>query len=502
MKKIIVIPLDERPCNYNFNKDMTKGMPYEVVLPPMEIMGNKKTPGNMDEIVKWLKKESKNASGIVVALDTMLYGGIVPSRLHYDSKETLINRLNVLREIKADNPEILIYAYQLLMRNPAYSSSDEEPDYYADFGREIHLYGVYKHKLDLGIITEVEKEHLLEIEKVLPNEYLNDYIDRRLINSEMNNEFLNLVVDNVVEFGVIPQDDSSPYGLTALDQVKIRKTIEDKDLELKVYMYPGADEVTNTLLSKMILSFENKRPLVYLKYSSPGEGKIIPLYEDRYVSETIKYQVLAAGGILVNDLNSADLVLMVNTPSENMREAASIKRRTIEYDSFRNLVDFVEFIDYSIKNLNKPVIVADIAYANGGDLHLFKLLKQKGLLYKVAAYAGWNTSSNTLGTAIPQGVFAWLYPNREENIDFLASRYIEDIGYCSIVRSKVQNSLVEPNSYFLIDGVRGNVVNQIKTELEEFIKQNLIEGNISPKIVDIYSPWNRMFETGLVVKSK
>lgn len=502
MKKIIIIPLDERPCNYNFNQLMTKGMPYEIVAPPLSIMGNKKTPGNMEEIIEWLKKEAINASGVVVALDTILYGGIVPSRLHYDSKEILLKRLNVLREIKEINPSIVIYAYQLLMRNPAYSSSDEEPDYYGKFGREIHLSGVYNHKEDLGIITNEEKEHLLEIEKILPKEYLNDYIERRLINSEMNNEFLNLVSDNIVEFGIIPQDDSSPYGLTAVDQIKIRKTIEDKDLELKVYMYPGADEVTNTLLSKLILKFENKKPTVYLKYSSVGDGKIIPLYEDRYVSETIKYQVLAAGGIIVDDLKNADLVLMVNTPPENMREAASIKRRTIEYDSFRNLVEFIEFANYAIETLNKPVIIGDIAYANGGDLHLFKLLKQKGLLYKIAAYAGWNTSSNTLGTAIPQGIFDWLYPNRIENIDFLASRYIEDVGYCSIVRANVQKSLKEPNSYFLIDGVRGDVVEQIKNELNSFIKDNLVEGKISPKIVDIYSPWNRMFETGVLVKVK
>lgn len=502
MKKIIVIPLDERPCNYYFNQYMTKEMPYEIVVPPMEYMGNKKIAGNSDKIIEWLKEESKTADGLVVALDTILYGGIVPSRLHYHSKKLLQERMNVLKEIKEENKNIIIYGYQLLMRNPKYSNAEEEPDYYGEVGREIHLYGVYSHKESLGIITKEELNHFNEIKKIIPKEYLNDYINRRDINSELNKDFLKFVKDNIIDFAIIPQDDSSPYGFTAIDQIKTRKMIEDQNLELKVYMYPGADEVTNTLLSRLILNFENKRPLIYLKYSSVGNGKIIPLYEDRYLGETLKYQVLAAGGLIVDDLNSANIVLLVNTPPENMREASNINNRTIEYDAFRTLVEYVEFADFVIKDLNKPVIIGDVAYGNGGDIHLFKLLKQKGLLYEVAAYAGWNTSSNTLGTAIPQGIFSWLYPNRKSNNDFLALRYIEDVGYCSIVRPKITKTLKEPLNYYLLDGKTGKKVHEIKDELNKFIEKYLTNEKYEVKITKIYSPWNRMFETGLEVETK
>ncbi|WP_026391582.1 DUF4127 family protein [Haploplasma modicum] len=501
MKKIVIIPLDERPCNYHFNQYMTEGMPYELVAPPMEYMGNKKIPGDTAKIIDWLVKESVDADGIVVALDTILYGGIVPSRLHHDTKETLLERLNVLRDIKKNNQNIVIYGYQLLMRNPSYSNAEEEPDYYGLVGREIHLYGIYEHKEQLGIITELEKKHFEEIKKILPKEYLDDYVGRRNINSEINDDFLQLVIDEVIDFAIIPQDDSSPYGFTALDQIKTRKLIEDKNLEFKVYMYPGADEVTNVLLSRLVLNFEDKKPLVYLKYSTVGNGKIIPLYEDRYLGETIKYQVLAAGGLIVSDLKDADLVLLVNTPPSGMREASNIDKRTIEYDAQRTLIEFVLFAEYAINVLKKPVIIGDVAYANGGDLHLFKLMKQKDLLYKVAAYAGWNTSSNTLGTAIPQGIFAWLYPNRKENIDFLALRYTEDLGYCSIVRKQIAANLKEPNHYYLLDGKKGSVVGEIGNLLTKFINENLVTAQVKPYIKNIYSPWNRMFEIGLEVRN-
>lgn len=501
MRKIIIVPLDERPCNYDFAKLMSSEMPYQVIVTPKEYYGNKKIPGDVEKIIAWLEKEAINADGIVVALDTILYGGIVPSRLHYEELNTLIERLDVLLRIKAVNPQILIYGYQLIMRNPAYSSSEEEPDYYKDYGREIHLYGIYQHKETHNIISKEEAADFNRIKTILPKKYLTDYLKRRAVNLQLNSQFLSLVSNDIIDFGIIPQDDASVYGFTALDQQKIRELIEKNNLELNVYMYPGADEVTNTLLAKMILYFEQKRPRFYLKYSSELSKTVIPLYEDRPLAETVKYQVLAAGGIIVESLADADLVLLINGPGVKMREASSmLEIRTVEYDAFRNLVEFVEFADYVIKKLKKPVIVADVAYSNGGDLHLFKLLKQKQLLYRVAAYAGWNTSSNTLGTAIPQGIFAHLYPKRKANLDFLAHRYIEDVGYCTLVRKEVTKTLKEPYHYFYLDGKKGKIVKTIQEKLGEFIKLYLSEDNKKPLIKEIYSPWNRMFEIGLKVE--
>lgn len=499
-KKIVIIPLDERPCNYDFNQFLTKDTDYNVVLPSRDILGNKKVPGNTDALIKWLKEESKDAFGVVISVDTLLYGGIVPSRLHHDSEEVLLNRLNEIRHIKGDHKELKIFAFQLIMRSPKYSSSEEEPDYYADYGRELHLNGVYEHKTTLGIITPEETAHYEKIKKEIPKVFLDDYMTRRDVNSKLNKHFLKLAEDNIIDFGIVPMDDSSPYGYTAIDTLSTLEIVEQKELDFKVFMYPGADEITNVLVTRMILQDLKLRPTFYVKYSSVGDGKLIPLYEDRYLAETLKYHVLTSGGIIIEDLKNADIVLLVNTPPENMREAGSIDKRTIEYDSFRTLIEYVEFAEYSIKVLKKPTLIADVAYANGGDKKLLKLLKLKELLYEVSGYAGWNTASNTMGTVIPMGIMNFLYPQRTKaHLDFLALRYIEDVGYCSIVRKKIGSQLELPIHYYQLDGKRGRVVDQIRIELEKFIEENLNYKDIKPVITDIYSPWNRMFETGLKV---
>ena len=62
---------------------------------------------------------------------------------------------------------------------------------------------------------------------------------------------------------------------------------------------------------------------------------------------------------------------------------------------------------------------------------------------KVDGYAGWNTSANTLGTAIAEGGDSYLNKVTEEHQRFL-ERYVEDAGYCSVVRKSVTEKLTNP----------------------------------------------------------
>ncbi len=502
MKKIVVIPLDERPCNYNFNQLLVEGTDYKVVVPPLEIMGNKKQVGKVDEIWNFMEKEIVDADSVIISTDTLLYSGIIPSRLHYYNEEELINKLNRLDNLKKINPRLKVYGFSLIMRNPSYSSNEEEPDYYEDWGREIHRSGYIGHKKELGIATDSELKELESINQRLPKEYLNDYLNRRMINLSVNKRVIELVKEKVFDFAIIPQDDSSPYGLTAKDQKIIRQYIDDLEVGLNVYMYPGADEVTNTLLARIINVNNSKRPLVYIKYTSFGSKSVIPLYEDRPLHETVKYQIMATNALIASSVQEADIILIINAPALKMIEAGNAENRGIDYDVFRNLIEVVEFADYAIKELKKPVVIGDVAYANGGDLQLVKLLKQKGLLFKLAGYAGWNTSSNSLGTCIPQGLIYLQYGVRKEHYDFLGLRYTEDLGYCSYVRSLVTNKYLPTMNltYRQVDGARNKVAEIVKKELNNFIDENLQDDKYQIIIEDCYLPWIRMFEVGLSVK--
>ena len=66
--------------------------------------------------------------------------------------------------------------------------------------------------------------------------------------------------------------------------------------------------------------------------------------------------------------------------------------------------------------------------------------KKRNLLDRVSGYAGWNTTANTLGSTIAQGVNYFYYKDTLKHHDFLMSRYVEDAGYCSVVRKDISKN--------------------------------------------------------------
>ena len=88
MRKIVYLPLDERPCNALFVPKLFNGENLNIVIPPK--MGFKKTPARWEDISAFLIKECADADGLVLSMDMLLYGGLIPSRLHYLPAEEVV----------------------------------------------------------------------------------------------------------------------------------------------------------------------------------------------------------------------------------------------------------------------------------------------------------------------------------------------------------------------------------------------------------------------------
>ena len=492
--KIVLLPLDERPCNYEFPNKLFSHGDIEIVRPRK--LGNKKIPASFEVIDEFLRDECADADGLVISMDMLLYGGLIPSRLHHESREALLDRIRILKEIREKNKKLVIYAFQVIMRCPDYSSDDEEPDYYRIYGKEINELGVAVHKSRLGIESEVPVK--MAMEKVDPK-CLDDYISRREINRYMNVETLQLARDGLIDALVIPQDDSSKYGYAAIDQKAIREKISEYNMEDKVLMYPGADEVELTLMARMLNFLAKKQPKIYVKYTSEMAKNIIPLYEGCTLSNTIKYHILSAGGLVTESYEAADIVLFMTAPAGGMEEAMTQPSEKLEYCVERNIAEMFELLKYCIRE-KKIVTIADNAYANGGDLSIIKILNNNHLLMKVDGYAGWNTSANTLGTALAEGVDSYLYGTSKGHQSFLAERYVEDAGYCSVVRKGVTEKLPESMNYFDVREPDGMVAGMVKEELEQFVKESLSSEAEAMHITKVSMPWSRMFEVNLEVE--
>lgn len=493
--KIVYLPLDERPCNYAFAGQIAQGTPVRLAVPEKHILGDKKKPADLTGVMDFLTRETVDADACVLSLDMLLYGGIIPSRIHHMTRQTLLERLEAVRQLKQRNPKLKIFAFALIMRCPSYSSADEEPDYYETCGREIFLTGQVKHKKALGLLSEAEAQVLLDTYQEKTGPYLADFENRRSLNREILEKILTEYRD-CFQVLVIPQDDSSAYGYTTVDREYLKQAVAATGRE-PIPMYPGADEVGMSLLANAACALMGRNPAVKLVYAHQDAPKMVPLYEDRPVGQTIPV-LLATSGCHVTE-EMPDITLYLNYPAHSPVE---VWQDPSEGYKLRDLEGFCDRIAEDVRE-GKLAAVADCAYCNGGDAELVQMLAQRTELEELAAYAGWNTSSNTLGTVACQAVFAWLFGKSAQHALFTAQRLYEDVGYCGHVRREV-TALIEPMGfgYFNAGEENGQVAQLVRQRLEVYMQTLL------PRMAEKYAidrcrmPWRRMFEVDLTLRSR
>ena len=498
--KIVMLPLDERPCNFDYPGMMPK-TDYTLILPPKEIMGQKKTPGDTQKIAQWLLQHVDGADAMVLALDTLVYGGIIPSRLHHLTQDELIERADLIKELRRRNPTMKLYVFGLIMRCPSYSSNDEEPDYYEECGAELHLYGRYSHLEELGKLTEADQADFQRVKTHVKEEYLNDYLNRRKTNLAVLMHALQYAADGTADYFIVPQDDSAVYGFTAIDQVTVREFLKSNVLHKKTAMYPSADDTGVALLAKAMADLHGVKPRIYIHYASMKGHLTVPQVEDRMVGETLKYHILSVGGIQVYSLMEADIVLAVNVGSAMLDPGDP--GCVTAYDIERNLAEFVNYIEYAL-SMGKIVAIADIAWLNKADTELTALLREEDLLLKVHAYAGWNTSSNTTGTTLCQAVLYMLGKDEAGNRSFLLHRYYEDIGYMAFTRQHVVQNILPGMGldYFHADGQDGQVAAIVRDTVSAYMEAHYPALAALVDTVTVRQPWSRMFETDIKLTLK
>lgn len=490
-RKMVFVPLDDRPCNKMFPQYLFENA--DIAFSVFPDLGEKKKAAEYKKVKDFLLRECRNAYGLVLSMDMLLYGGLLPSRLHNLDREELKNRAEFLRELRRENPELLIYAFQTIMRCPVYSSSDEEPDYYGVCGHEIYKSGEISHKRMLGVVPDEDPEEIQA--RILPGA-LEDFLSRRECNVAMDVESLKLVKDGTLDLLVFPQDDCSPFGYAALDRQKVWDKVREYGLEEKVAVYPGADEVGMTLSARMLNTLNGKTPGVYVKYASEKAKDMIPLYEGAPLAGTVRMHLAAAGCRQTDSWKEADIILGLSAAGV-MEEAAWQPSVKPEYGQERDLEEFTDFLGKR-KEEGKIVTLADNAYANGGDLRLVRMLNEKKLLMAVDGYAGWNTSANTLGTAIAEGIAVFYQGNTAAHRNFMAERYLEDVGYCSVVRRSVSRAVEDKGMVCTcLNGKQSEISEMAEAELERFKGDYLSSVSDRIRILHLSMPWERMFEVDL-----
>lgn len=478
---IAFIPIDNRPVCYTLPEQICAiDSDINLFMPKREFLGSLTKYADVEAIFDWLKKLPQ-MDAIVMCLDTVAYGGLIPSRRCSDTFEKIKTRVENLKKI-LENKKAKIYAFSSIMRISNNNVNEEEKEYWSKWGKKIFEYSYQTHKLGTESC----------ITNVIPSEILDDYIATRKRNFEINKLYLEYQKQGLFNTLVFSKDDCAEYGFNVQEAKALEK--------LGGFVKTGADEIPLTLLARAIMK---KQKSVSEKETSRVEKtqcshrdkcqetgmKIAPIflvpeckdlisnYEDVSIEKSVKGQIELAG-CSVCEPDDADILLYVNNFEDHQGEIV-MKVPTQTFSG-------------KWQKPSKPYMVADVRFANGADNAFVKQLFEVGFDENFLGYSAWNTSANSLGSLIC-GAIVFKGAKMQNNVgkdfyfgrDFLklqTVRLLDDWAY----QANVRQQLTSPDE---------KLVKELMKPYEEKVFEVLgVNYDTSYKF-----PWNRLFEVEVCI---
>ncbi|MBQ3641493.1 DUF4127 family protein [bacterium] len=454
MRKIAVIPIDNRPVCYDLVK-MTAALDLnnQIFLPPISMLGDLKSPADIDGILNFLEN-LQETDIIIISLDTIAYGGLIPSRRSNNSFEEIKSRIDKLFKILSDK-KAKIYAFSSIMRISNNNINEEEKEYWNKYGKQIFEYSYNLHKSELTGET---------VSASIPNEILKDYLETRKRNFEINKYYIELKNKGLIDTLVFSKDDCAKFGINVKEAQELEKLAQNSK---NIFIKTGADEIPLSLLSRAVNKEKNiKIAPVFL---CPQSIQKISKYEDISVEASVKSQIELAGGIISNQ-KDCDLVLYIN----NFRNEQGELVMDIYEPPFSGKLELI----------NKPCFFADILNANGSDNNFAKQILSLVNTDNFYGYAAWNTTGNTLGSAISAALTYFKAENKNKNafIDLQIIRFLDDMAYQANVRKEIRSNPKNLSN------------NELKKQMQVFEPLIFYAFNKACTDVQYSFPWNRFFE--------
>lgn len=469
--KIALIPIDNRPVCYNLAKEIASiDKDIELFLPDRKLLGGLKSHADIKGILSWVDN-LKDIDAFVVSLDTIAHGGLISSRR---SKDTIPEIKERLEKFKSKFSGKKVYAFSSIMRISNNNVNEEEKEYWNEYGKKIFEYSYTFHK---------EGYELTDV----PEEIIRDYLVTRQRNFSINKMYLEWLDEGIFDALVFSKDDCAEYGLNVLESEILSRMIKEKKFdsqEKTAWVKTGADEIPLTLLARAVSNLNNHAPKILPKFLMPEHKDLISNYEDISIEKSVQAQIELAGGIVADDEEQADLILLVNNFEDKQGEIV-MGVKTQPFSSQFSL-------------FKKPYMIADVRFANGADnLFIEKLFKKPIDFDTFYGYSAWNTSANTLGSLICASVVR-CYAKDYDEISFKklqTVRFLDDWAYQANVRQALKGKSLPNGNY---KNIRPDVrkLKKLMHPFEERLSKILrFDAKIKYKF-----PWKRFFEVEVVIR--
>lgn len=418
---ILLVPLDGRPPCRQFVIDAGRIAGLTVQTPPSQIQDYYSQPGDTAGMQQWILQSIGQSQAAILSIDQLLYGGLLAAREKHKSAEDIQDMLNFLRQLHAAHPDIPLYAFSILPRQTPQDTIDGYQE-----KKDLLAYSRLKGRQAEGI--PVDENEIARLEKSIPPDSLKRYLAHFEENEQLNKELIHLVQEGVLAYLMLGQDDGEPYSIPNIEKQHLRHAIET-ELAGKntVFLTHGADEIALSLLAM----FQNHRtgfhPRIKIHYNSPAAPDRIMPYMAVSIQETAREKIALLGGEETGSDEEADFALVISACNSEEDDASSRLPTVRLLQGLQSKGVSAGLVDLS-KHFSAQETVLPL------------LLEQDYPVNQLIAYAGWNTASNAIGTAIAQSsIYEAARQSAQDlpamtgiaaaNLTFLQNRILEDYFY-------------------------------------------------------------------------
>lgn len=496
----LLLPLDSRPVCTEMAKELGSLAGTTVILPPKGFLDNYQQPAAREKLYLWLHDNLSGKNNAIISSDLLIHGGLINSRLPLGQMEDQRYFLSEMQQLQTAHPNTQVSVFSIIPR--LLVSDHLLPDRWYQW--HLMQYARLKDMTETFNDPQLTLE-LLEIENKIPQDILKKYTSLYSNNDRFNKYLLTLPLSNI--YTVIGQDDGSSFGLPNRNTNHARMYAAGRSGHITY----GADEIAAVLIARNYLQQQHYVPAIYLQYAAPEMEFLYMPFMAASVGETLRDKIALAGAKLTEDKNLADIILYINCGNDNFQPH---KKQVQELQQLLNDYKHVALVDLS-------------ANYTEDELLMPLLLRHNVPLNKLSAYAGWNTFSNSAGTAIAQAViFAGrcqqLPPEQQPalyaaNLTFTAERLLDDYVYQKLFCPELKKTLemhdydsynLSPDGQYLAQMLTQQYMNRKTAELlhynlgrTPFYSTAEKDYYLTELTAAVYMPWNRVFEIGLDVNT-
>ena len=374
---------------------------------------------------------------VILSVDQLLSGGLLAAREAHISAEDIKRLADDLRALHAAHPAVPLHAFYILPRAIPQDGLEGWRE-----RRALLSYASLLGRAGEGLPVDAAEMERLRGE--FPPDYLQRYLAHFDESTALATMLIDLTEEGVLTRLVLGQDDGEEYSVGNLKKAELSALLAQKNIAPdRAMIVHGADEIALSMLTRIAVdelrASGKDAPRISLRYADEAMGGMVFPFMAVSNDATAREKIIMLGAVCAEDTENDDLTLYISAGDSN---ADTLGTRAPTAAAIRDMMA-----------RGVPVALVDLSRHFHAEETLLPILIEKNVpVNALTAYAGWNTASNAIGTALSEALLYHCAMQRaasnEEreaytyaNLAFLTGRIAEDEFYLKETIDRVNNTL-------------------------------------------------------------